>query len=344
MKDDIKAGMKYHVGMYGGSFNPMHNGHMECIIKAASMCEQLYVVISYRNDDSDIDVKIKYRWVYTLTQHIGNVKIILLEDKLKTKAEYTEKYWQEDCRKVREAVGQKIDVVFCGSDYDESSFWNVCYPESELYIFKRDEYNSTAIRADVYGHWDWLPMFVRPYYVKKVLIIGSESCGKSVLTINLAHHYHTNYLEEVGRDLSELSGTDEMMLTEDFTRILLEHKAKELRLAEHSNKVLIEDTDCLITRFFMDFLENGSEENIRLAESIAALNHYDLILHAEPDVAWVQDGDRSKEIEENRQLYSDRIEQLYERFGFRCVRITGSYVEKYEKAIKLIDELFVPVS
>ena len=26
MKDDIKAGMKYHVGMYGGSFNPMHNG------------------------------------------------------------------------------------------------------------------------------------------------------------------------------------------------------------------------------------------------------------------------------------------------------------------------------
>ncbi|MBQ4487045.1 MAG: AAA family ATPase [Oscillospiraceae bacterium] len=336
--------MKYHVGMYGGSFNPMHNGHMECIIKAASMCEQLYVVISYRNDDSDIDVKIKYRWVYTLTQHIGNVKIILLEDKLKTKAEYTEKYWQEDCRKVREAVGQKIDVVFCGSDYDESSFWNVCYPESELYIFKRDEYNSTAIRADVYGHWDWLPMFVRPYYVKKVLIIGSESCGKSVLTINLAHHYHTNYLEEVGRKLSELSGTDEMMLTEDFTRILLEHKAKELRLAEHSNKVLIEDTDCLITRFFMDFLENGSEENIRLAESIAALNHYDLILHAEPDVAWVQDGDRSKAIEENRQLYSDRIEQLYERFGFRCVRITGSYVEKYEKAIELIDELFVPVS
>ena len=344
MKDDIKAGMKYHVGMYGGSFNPMHNGHMECIIKAASMCEQLYVVISYRNDDSDIDVKIKYRWVYTLTQHIGNVKIILLEDKLKTKAEYTEKYWQEDCRKVREAVGQKIDVVFCGSDYDESSFWNVCYPESELYIFKRDEYNSTAIRADVYGHWDWLPMFVRPYYVKKVLIIGSESCGKSVLTINLAHHYHTNYLEEVGRELSELSGTDEMMLTEDFTRILLEHKAKELRLAEHSNKVLIEDTDCLITRFFMDFLENGSEENIRLAESIAALNHYDLILHAEPDVAWVQDGDRSKEIEENRQLYSERIEKLYERFGFRCVRLSGSYAERYEKAIQLIDELFVPVS
>ena len=336
----IKKGMKYHVGMYGGSFNPMHNGHMECIIKAASMCEELFVVISYRNDDSDVDVKIKYRWVYTLTSHIGNVKIILLEDKLKNKSDYTEEYWQEDCRKVKEAVGEKIDVVFCGSDYDKSSFWNVCYPESELYIFERDKYNSTEIRGNVYSHWDWLPMFVRPYYVKKVLIIGSESCGKSVLTINLAHHYHTNYLEEVGRELSELSGTDRMMLTEDFTRILLEHKAKEMRLIQHSNKVLIEDTDCLITRFFMDLLENGNEENIALAESIARLNHYDLILHAEPDVEWVQDGDRSTEIAADRQKYSGMIERLYERFGFRCVRIGGSYDERYEKAKEHINRLF----
>lgn len=87
---------------------------------------------------------------------------------------------------------------------------------------------------------------------KKVLIIGTESCGKSTLTVNLAHHFNTNYLEEVGRELSELSGTDTMMLS-DFTRILLEHKAKELKLLEHSNKVLIEDTDCLITKFFMNF-------------------------------------------------------------------------------------------
>ena len=340
MNDRIKAGMKYHVGMYGGSFNPMHNGHMECIIKAASMCEQLFVVISYRNDGLDVDVKTKYRWVYTLTKHIGNVKIILLEDKLTKKSDYTEKYWEADCRKVKEAVGKKIDVVFCGSDYDESSFWNICYPESELFIFERDKYNSTEIRKNVYAHWDWLPMFVRPHYVKKVLIIGSESCGKSVLTINLAHHYHTNYLEEVGRELSELSGTDTMMLTEDYTRILLEHKAKEMRLIQQSNKVLIEDTDCLITRFFMEFLENGNEENIALAESIARLNRYDLILHAEPDVEWVQDGGRSTEIGSDRQKYSSRIEELYLRFGFRCVRIGGSYAERYEKAIENIDKLF----
>jgi hypothetical protein len=39
----------------------------------------------------------------------------------------------------------------------------------------------------------------------------------------------------VGRELSELSVTDKMMLSEDYVRILLEHKNKELRIKENSN-------------------------------------------------------------------------------------------------------------
>ena len=38
--------MKYRCGMYGGSFNPLHIGHVRCIIRAANMCERLIIVIS----------------------------------------------------------------------------------------------------------------------------------------------------------------------------------------------------------------------------------------------------------------------------------------------------------
>lgn len=331
---------KYKVGMYGGAFNPLHLGHLECIIKAAAQCEELYIVISYRSHANDVDVKVKIRWVYQLTKHLGNVKIITLEDKLINKADYTEKYWQQDCKQVKEQIGKKIDVVFCGSDYDESSFWNQCYEESEFIVFPRNQYNSTMIRNNIYAHWDWMPQIVRSHFVKKVLLIGGESVGKSTLTINLANYYNTNYLEEVGRDLSELSGTDVYMLSEDFTRILLEHKAKEMRLLAESNKVLFEDTDCLITRFYMDFLEDENvENNARLAEAIAGLNSYDLILFMEPDVAWVQDGDRSEVIAADRTKYSNQIKEFYKKYGFDFQVIRGDYVSRFEQAVKLVNEM-----
>ena len=39
--------MKYKVGMYGGSFDPLHIGHIHDIIKAAALCEELYVMLSW---------------------------------------------------------------------------------------------------------------------------------------------------------------------------------------------------------------------------------------------------------------------------------------------------------
>jgi len=334
-------GKKYKVGMYGGSFNPLHLGHLECIIKAAGLCEELYIVISYRDDGKDVDLKVKIRWVYQLTKHIGNIKIIPLKDNTSRKEDYKEDEWDKDCNIVKKQIGKKIDVVFCGSDYDENSFWNKCYFDSEFYVFERNKYSSTEIRKNIYKHWDWMPQVVRSHFNKKVLIIGGESVGKSTLTINLANYFNTNYLEEVGRDLSELSGTDVYMLSEDFTRILLEHKAKEMRIIKHSNKVLFEDTDCLITRFFMNFFNvENLEVNDNLSEAISKLNNYDLILFLEPDVTWVQDGDRSEIIAADRTKFSNMIKDYYNKSGFNFHCISGDYVTRFEQAVKLVNELF----
>lgn len=167
--------MKYRCGMYGGSFNPLHIGHVRCIIRAANMCERLIIVISNGRKRCEADIRVRYRWVYELTRHLPDVRIFILEDDCGTKAEYGEAQWFTDAEKVKAFAGEKIDAVFCGSDYDENSFWNVCYPDAELVIFPRDGISSTEIRKDIYGHWDWLPTNVRSYYVKKSCLSAAKA-------------------------------------------------------------------------------------------------------------------------------------------------------------------------
>ena len=332
--------MQYNVGMYGGSFNPLHLGHVDCIIQAANMCRELYIVLSVGNNRGEINYRVRYRWLYQLTKHIGNVKIITLFDDAATKADYTEEYWDSDAKKVKEQIGKPIDIVFCGDDYDENSFWNKCYPESEIYFFPRNDISSTEIRKNPYKRWDWIPNVAKPYFVKKVLLMGGESTGKSTLTINLANRFNTNYIDEAGRDISERSGTDMLMLSEDFTEILLQHKLNEINAINNSNKVLFIDTDTLVTQFYMSFLNDPEiDRNKALSDAIDAVNEYDLILFLEPDVAFVQDGDRSEVIRDDRETYSNKIKYLITSHGKNFIVINGTYQERYVKAVEAVERL-----
>lgn len=330
----------YSCGMYGGSFNPLHLGHVKCMLEAAERCRRLMIVISSGTARNEADIRVRYRWVYEATRHLPNVEIRVLEDSAPSKGEYTEEMWLSDAEKVKAWAGEPITAVFCGSDYGPDSMWARCYPDAELVILPRDGLSSTAVRRDPMARWEDLPTYVRPYYAKKVLLIGGESTGKSTLGETLARRYNTCCLEEVGRAVSERSGSDRWMLPEDYTEILLAHKLKEMEMLRAANRVLFEDTDALTTLFFLRFLNGPDQEkNAALAEAVSALNRYDLILFLEPDVPFVQDGDRSETIAADRARYSADLLRLYTERGFRCETVRGSYAERYARACELVDRL-----
>ena len=110
--------MKYKVGMYGGSFDPLHTGHIHDIIKAAAMCEELYVMISWCDGRESTSKEMRYRWILNSTKHLPNIKIIMVEDKAVSKEEYnTDYYWEKGAQDIKNAIGKLITAVICGSDY-----------------------------------------------------------------------------------------------------------------------------------------------------------------------------------------------------------------------------------
>lgn len=335
-----ESGRRFRCGLYGGCFNPLHQGHVRCMLTAANRCERLIIAISHGARRGEIDIRQRYRWVYEAVKHLPHVELLVLTDDAPDKAAYTGENWLADAQRIRDYAREPIDAVFCGSDYGPDSWWRRCYPGAEVIVLPRDGCSSSEIRRSPIACWDMLPAFVRPYYARRVLIIGGESTGKSTLTISLARHYNTCWLEEVGREIAARSGTDQWMIPQDFTDILLTHKARETALLQQANRVLFEDTDCLTTLFYISFLDGPEKApNAALADAIAALNRFDLILCLQPDVPFIQDGDRSEVIGADRAGYSAQLTALYAARGLKVIPISGDYQARYQQAVRYVDAL-----
>ena len=324
--------MKYKKGMYGGSFNPLHLGHVNDIILASSMCDKLYLVLAVSKDEKEMDEHIRYKWLMDITKDMENVEVIKIYDNSNNKNETD---WEEGKNQVLE-VAKSLDVVFAGDDYKGKNIWENLYKDSKIHYFNRDEINisSTEIRKNPYKYFYYLPRSVQKNYVKKVCIIGTESCGKSTLVRNLAKYFNTSYVEEAGRFVCEDAGGIENMTKDDYFKILFRHKEEERKKLELANKVLFIDTDSLITYFYYSLMYKDNEEYDKkfslIARTISDLNDYDLYLFLEPDVPFVKDITRSDG--ESRTSDNNYLKQILKENNIRYETINGDYVNRYEKS------------
>lgn len=338
--------MKYKVGMYGGSFDPLHVGHIHDIIRAAAVCEELYIMISWCEGRESSSKELRYRWILNSTRHLLNVKIILIEDDAVSKEDYnTDYYWEKGAADIKKAIGKPIDVVFCGTDYlGTNRFESLYCPESEVIYFDRSEVpiSSTDIRSWALGNWDYIPDVCKDYYTAKVLVVGGESTGKSTLVKNLAMAYNTNFVSEVGRDTCEYAGGEEYMVAEDLYENILRQKINIMNAAKYSNRILFVDTDAITTLFYSKFLLGENlEENIKcssLAKSVSNIDNWDLVIFLDPDVKFIQDGTRNEKIKTDRKKYSEDIKHLLIEAGIKFHTINGNYLNRFNKAKKLIEE------
>ncbi|HVY01732.1 MAG TPA: multifunctional transcriptional regulator/nicotinamide-nucleotide adenylyltransferase/ribosylnicotinamide kinase NadR [Candidatus Nanoarchaeia archaeon] len=336
---------KKTVGFIGGKFLPFHQGHVYVILAASNQVDELYVVVSSsKNRDRElcerdgikyIPAEVRLSWIGESLNNLDNIKIVHVEDD-QWDANYD---WEAGASAIKKAIGKPIDVVF-SSEHGYEKHFKKYYPESKHIVIddkrKTITISATELRRNLFDNWEKLPNCVRAYFAKKVVIVGTESCGKSTLTKKLAKFYNTNYVHEIGRDYCEKYSNQ---LTIDmFDRIAMEHYMLQVKKSEESNKVLFVDSEALITQYYLDMYFQGKKSN--LVEEIIKLQSYDLVLYLEPDITWVEDGFRFAGEEKVRMKNNEKLKKMFKDREIKFVSINGSYDERFNKARELVDALF----
>ncbi len=333
------------VGFIGGKFLPLHLGHIHAILAASNMVDELYVILSSsKNRDRQlcerdgikyIPDEVRLSWMGQAVNDLENVKLIRIEDD-----QWDENYdWDSGAEMIKKAIGKKIYFVF-SSEKEYEKHFKKNFPGGKHMIIEpaRETINisGTEIRKELYKHWDKLPEYVRKYFVKKVVIVGTESCGKSTLTKKLAKLYNTNLVEEIGRNYCDKYSN--MLTKEMFNSIAMEHFLEQEEKASFSNKVLFVDTEATVTQFYLN--KYFPKEKFNLIEEIIKIQNYDLMIFLEPDVKWVNDGLRNEGEEKIRKNNNVEMKKMFKDRGINFVSLGGNYSERFNKARKLVDDLF----
>lgn len=163
--------------------------------------------------------------------------------------------------------------------------------------------------------------------MKKVVIIGPESTGKSTLAESLARHFHTYWVKEYAREYLLQHGTEytfDDLLT--IAKGQLQQEEDDVARAENEGKTIIFiDTDMYVMKVWSEFVFEKCDPFI--LQQIAS-RKYDLYLLCNTDLPWVKDELREYPDLETREKLFHIYKDLMVNQQVPWVEIKGNYDQR----------------
>lgn len=176
--------------------------------------------------------------------------------------------------------------------------------------------------------------------IKKIVVIGPESTGKSSLCQQLAAYYHTSWCPEYAREYLLKHGTDyrfDDLFTIAKGQLQLEDEhSNALQQQPDTPPILFIDTDMYVMKVWCEYVFGKCYPFI--LEEIAA-REYDLYLLCNTDLPWVKDELREYPDEATRKELFEIYADILVHQNTPWVTISGSYGQRLATAIKAIDNL-----
>lgn len=318
-------------GFVLGKFMPPHAGHVYLCDFGRAYVEELTILVCSLPDDP-IPGRLRFQWMQEL---FPAARVVHCEEILPQLPEDDpQNFWPIWREVVRRHHPEPVDVVFASEPYGQRLAQEVgarFVPVDEA----RTAFpvSATAIRKDPYSNWRFLPGPVRPYYLKRVTLFGAESTGKTTLSAQLARHFDTVVAPEYGRFHTETFGA-EAATPEDMRQIVMGHLAGVAAASLRANRVLIEDTDPVLTAIWSDTLAGSRDSWFDEYR-----DYPDLYLLCDIDLPWVDDGTRYFRDPEIRRKFQQACERELVSRGVNFVRISGSPEIRRATAIEAVEKI-----
>ena len=166
--------------------------------------------------------------------------------------------------------------------------------------------------------------------LKKIVVIGPESTGKTILIRRLAEIYQTEFVSEVAREII----TSNDFSLEDIIRIGRGQTQRVLEKTKTANKILFCDTDLITTQIYSKhYLHQVPPVLFELEKQVK----YDLYFLFDIDVPWIADGLR--DLEKIREEMYKTFKSALEERGISFVEVRGNYEERERMVRERVDML-----
>ena len=343
---------RFALGLVVGKFAPLHRGHELLVARAAEACERL-LILSYTQPEFErcgVDARRAWmaaRWPAHECLAIDDAWLQAACEGRGIDFRAIPHNAEDDATQqdflawlLRDVLQRRPDAMFCSEAYGPPCAARLsralAHPVRAVLVDParvQVPISATRLRAGEAGA-PWLAPEVHAAFVRRVVLLGGESTGKTTLAAALAERLDEPWVAEYGRELWERRGG--VLDEADLRAIGREQARREDAAAATARSVLVCDTSPLTTLGYGLWMFGRLDPELeRLAQ-----RRCDLVVLCQPDFAFVQDGTRQEPAFRLRQhaWYLERLASA----GLPVIEAAGPLEQRVAHVAAAIATRFAP--
>lgn len=363
------------IGVVFGSFAPLHQGHLDLIMRAKKENDGgvLVIVCGYNGDKGEplMPHSKRYRYVREFFADDDLVAVYAINDD-EINANRYPNGWNEWLAEFNNIWEKAVEPDVHTEVFPHYIDW----PHRRWYVGDKNYYDdlierhetpilvdrvsdnpicATMIRENPIKHWDKITFPFRRIFSHNILICGTASEGKTILTQDLGKYFNAPYSYEWARNYMrescvsdwELDGADYMAFLEGQYNL-----NKQLINSPANHGVFFADSDAMVTKMYAEYYAKDDRcaltlEEYRkvamMADELTRKSRWDKIFLIGPRGKFVDDHERfmaHSGMKEREELFELLCRNIKESGNWDKVTIlNGNYYENFVTVVKYVKEL-----